>query len=39
MTKKEAYFVFQSYWTDTPMVHLYGHSWPIRWGTEGEEKS
>jgi beta-galactosidase len=38
MTKKEAYFVFQSYWTDTPMVHLYGHSWPIRWGTEGEEK-
>jgi beta-galactosidase len=38
MTKKEAYFVFQSYWTGTPMVHLYGHSWPIRWGTEGEEK-
>jgi beta-galactosidase len=38
MTKKEAYFVFQSYWAETPMVHLYGHSWPIRWGTEGEEK-
>jgi len=38
MTKKEAYFVFQSYWTDAPMVHLYGHTWPIRWGTEGEEK-
>jgi beta-galactosidase len=38
MTKKEAYFVFQSYWTETPMVHLYGHSWPIRWGAEGEEK-
>jgi len=38
MTKKEAYFVFQSYWTDTPMVHLYGHSWPVRWGAEGEEK-
>ena len=20
------------------MVHIYGHSWPIRWGNEGEEK-
>jgi beta-galactosidase len=38
MTKKEAYFVFQSYWTDAPMVHIYGHTWPIRWGAEGEEK-
>lgn len=38
MTKKEGYFVFQSYWSDTPMVHLYGHSWPIRWGDEGESK-
>jgi beta-galactosidase len=38
MTKKEAYFVFQSYWSEQPMAHLYGHSWPIRWGAEGEEK-
>jgi len=38
MTKKEAYFVFQSYWSDVPMVRLYGHTWPIRWGTAGEEK-
>jgi beta-galactosidase len=38
MTKKEAYFVFQSYWSDAPMAHIYGHSWPIRWGSEGEEK-
>ena len=38
MTKKEAYFVFQSYWSDVPMVHLYAHSWPIRWGDEGESK-
>jgi beta-galactosidase len=38
MTKKEGYFVFQSYWAETPMVHIYGHSWPIRWGAEGEEK-
>ena len=37
-TKKEAYYVFQSYWTDKPMVHIYGHSWPVRWGDEGEEK-
>ena len=38
MTKKEGYFVFQSYWSETPMVHLYGHSWPIRWGDAGEAK-
>ncbi len=38
MTKKEAYYVFQSYWTEAPMVHIYGHTWPIRWGTAGEEK-
>ncbi|WP_315985163.1 glycoside hydrolase family 2 TIM barrel-domain containing protein [Hymenobacter sp. BT188] len=37
-TKKEAYYVFQSYWTTQPMVHIYGHSWPVRWGDEGEQK-
>ncbi|HLP36339.1 glycoside hydrolase family 2 TIM barrel-domain containing protein [Lacibacter sp.] len=37
-TKKESYYVFQSYWTTKPMVHIYGHSWPLRWGNEGEEK-
>lgn len=37
-TPKEAYYVFQSYWTTAPMVHLYGHSWPVRWGAEGELK-
>lgn len=37
-TKKEAFYIFQSYWTTTPMVHIYGHTWPIRWGAEGEEK-
>lgn len=37
-TKKEAYYVFQSYWTTTPMVHIYGHSWPVRWGDAAEEK-
>ncbi len=38
MQKKEAYYVFQSYWTDVPMVRLYGHTWPIRWGEPGEQK-
>lgn len=38
LTKKEAYYVFQSYWTSKPMAHIYGHSWPVRWGREGEEK-
>ena len=37
-TKKESYFVFQSYWAEKPMVHIYGHSWPTRWGNAGEEK-
>src|SRR4030095_8199808 len=38
LTKKEAYYVFQSYWATKRMVHIYGHSWPVRWGNEGEEK-
>jgi beta-galactosidase len=37
-TPKEGYYVFQSYWTDKPMVRIYGHSWPVRWGEEGEQK-
>lgn len=37
-TKKESYYVFQSYWTEKPMVHIYGHSWPVRWGDDGEQK-
>ncbi len=37
-TKKESYYVFQSYWTEQPMAHIYGHSWPVRWGDAGEEK-
>lgn len=37
-TKKEAYYVFQSYWAEKPMAHIYGHSWPVRWGEEGERK-
>lgn len=38
MTKKESYYVFQSYWTTKPMAHIYGHTWPARWGNEGEQK-
>jgi beta-galactosidase len=37
-TKKESYYVFQSYWTKKPMVRIYGHSWKRRWGEVGDEK-
>ncbi|WP_020533149.1 glycoside hydrolase family 2 TIM barrel-domain containing protein [Flexithrix dorotheae] len=36
--KKESFYVFQSYWTEQPMLHIYGHTWPVRWGEKGEEK-
>jgi beta-galactosidase len=39
LTRKESYFVFQSYWADQPMAHIYGHTWPVRWGREGEKRS
>jgi len=38
LTPKEGYYVFQSYWADKPMAHIYGHSWPIRWGAAGEQR-
>ena len=37
-TPKESYYVFQSYWASQPMLHIYGHSWPVRWGEEGEPR-
>jgi beta-galactosidase len=37
-TLKEGYFVFQSYWAEHAMVHIYGHSWPVRWGERDETK-
>ena len=37
-TLKEGYFVFQSYWAEQPMVHIYGHTWPVRWGEADEAK-
>jgi beta-galactosidase len=38
MTPKEGYYVFQSYWAKLPMIHIYGHSWPSRWGEPDELK-
>jgi beta-galactosidase len=38
LSLKESYFVFQSYWLKKPMVHLYGHTWPVRWGKPGEPR-
>jgi beta-galactosidase len=38
LTPKEGYYVFQSYWAEKPMVHIYGHTWPVRWGDSGEPK-
>lgn len=37
-SKKESFYVFQSYWTEKPMVHIYGSTWEIRWGEVGESK-
>ncbi len=37
-TKKEAFYVFQSYWTKDLMAHIYGHSWPVRWGEKGQTR-
>lgn len=37
-TPKESYYVFQSYWSDKPMIHIYGHTWPVRWGKADEDK-
>lgn len=38
LTKKEVFYVYQSYWTTKPMLHIYGHGWPVRWGNVGEAK-
>jgi len=38
LTRKEGYFVFQSYWAEQPMVHIYGHTWPVRWGKPGQPR-
>jgi len=37
-TPKETYYIFQSYWAEKPMIHIFGHGWPVRWGEAGKEK-
>ena len=39
LTPKESYYVFQSYWAEKPMVHIYGHTWPTRWGAPGQKRT
>lgn len=39
LTPKESYYVFQSYWTEKPMIRIYAHNWPVRWGKPGELKT
>lgn len=38
LTPKEVFYVYQSYWADEPMLRIYGHSWPVRWGQPGEKR-
>ncbi len=38
LTPKEVYYVYQSYWTTEPMLHIYGHTWPVRWGKPKTER-
>jgi len=39
LTPKESYYVYQSYWTEKPMVRIYAHNWPVRWGKRNELKT
>jgi len=38
LTPKESFYVYQSYWAGKPMVRIFGHNWPVRWGDAGEAK-
>jgi len=37
-TPKDSYYIFQSYWADKPMIHIFGHKWETRWGKANELK-
>lgn len=37
LTPKESFYVFQSYWSDVPMIRIHGHEW-VRSGDKGEAK-
>ncbi|MGI2292743.1 glycoside hydrolase family 2 TIM barrel-domain containing protein [Paenibacillus sp. GXUN7292] len=39
LTKKEAYYVFQSYWSKRLMARIYGHSMSVRYGQEGQART
>jgi beta-galactosidase len=39
LTPKEGYYVFQSYLAEKPMAHIYGHTWPVRWGRPNEPRT
>ena len=39
MTRKEGFYVFQSYWAEKPMAHIYGHTWPVRWGAPNQPRT
>ncbi|HEY4246009.1 MAG TPA: alginate lyase family protein [Lacunisphaera sp.] len=38
LTLKESFYVYQSYWTKVPMIRIYGHAWPVRWGAASEKR-
>jgi beta-galactosidase len=38
LTLKDGYYVFQSYWSEKPMIRIAGHSWTTRWGNADELK-
>ncbi len=35
---KDAFYVFQSYWSDTPMVYIESHTWTERTGPPNKER-
>ncbi|WP_084224907.1 glycoside hydrolase family 2 TIM barrel-domain containing protein [Paenibacillus pectinilyticus] len=37
--KKEAYYVFQSYWLEKPMIRIYGGAMDVRTGSAEEEQT
>jgi hypothetical protein len=37
-TPKDSYFIFQSYWAEQPMIHIFGQAWETRWGQADESK-
>jgi beta-galactosidase len=38
MRIKEGYYVFQSYWSSVPMIHIFGSRWDVRYGSLDEKK-